>query len=249
MTVWQALILGILQGLTEFLPVSSSGHLILASRLMGIQPSVSMELALHAATLFAVALYYRKQLFGLVRRPLSAKSLYLLCATCVTVLLALVLKPAVEQIQDGKALPFCFMATAAVLLIGQNAPECKKRGFWSCLFVGAAQGIAVVPGLSRSGFTITAGILAGENRETAAENSFLLSVPIIAGAFAADIISSPVLSVQPAALAAGMAAAFIFGLISIKAVEILSKKASLTPFAVYLALLSALISALRFFGI
>ena len=82
MTVWQALILGILQGLTEFLPVSSSGHLILASRLMGIQPSVSMELALHAATLFAVALYYRKQLFGLVRRPLSAKSLYLHTKAC-----------------------------------------------------------------------------------------------------------------------------------------------------------------------
>lgn len=240
MTILQSFILGLVQGLTEFLPISSSGHLILTCNILGVTPSVSLELALHVATLCAVLIYYRKQIFYLLRHPLDSRALYLLCSTGVTVVLALTLRDVADYMQNGRLLPLCFMLTAAILLVGKwyKPKRKRKRGFLSCLFVGAAQGIAVIPGLSRSGLTITAATLAGEDRQTAAENSFLLSVPIIAGGFVTDLFSAPVTAVAVTPVIISMATAFITGLISIKLVEIINKKLSLSVFSIYLAMLS-----------
>lgn len=238
MTILQSFILGLVQGLTEFLPISSSGHLILTCNILGVTPSVSLELALHVATLCAVLIYYRKQIFYLLRHPLDSRALYLLCSTGVTVVLALTLRDVADYMQNGRLLPLCFMLTAAILLVGKWYTPKRKRGFLSCLFVGAAQGIAVIPGLSRSGLTITAATLAGEDRQTAAENSFLLSVPIIAGGFVTDLFSAPVAAVAVTPVIISMATAFITGLISIKLVEIINKKLSLSVFSIYLAVLS-----------
>ena len=238
MTILQSFILGLVQGLTEFLPISSSGHLILTCNILGVTPSLSLELALHVATLCAVLIYYRKQIFYLLRHPLDSRALYLLCSTGVTVVLALTLRDVADYMQNGRLLPLCFMLTAAILLVGKWYNPKRKRGFLSCLFVGAAQGIAVIPGLSRSGLTITAATLAGEDRQTAAENSFLLSVPIIAGGFVTDLFSAPVTAVAVTPVIISMATAFITGLISIKLVEIINKKLSLSVFSIYLAMLS-----------
>ena len=238
MTILQSFILGLVQGLTEFLPISSSGHLILTCNILGVTPSVSLELALHVATLCAVLIYYRKQIFYLLRHPLDSRALYLLCSTGVTVVLALTLRDVADYMQNGRLLPLCFMLTAAILLVGKWYKPKRKRGFLSCLFVGAAQGIAVIPELSRSGLTITAATLAGEDRQTAAENSFLLSVPIIAGGFVTDLFSAPVTAVAVTPVIISMATAFITGLISIKLVEIINKKLSLSVFSIYLAMLS-----------
>lgn len=240
MTILQSFILGLVQGLTEFLPISSSGHLILTCNILGVTPSVSLELALHVATLCAVLIYYRKQIFYLLRHPLDSRALYLLCSTGVTVVLALTLRDVADYMQNGRLLPLCFMLTAAILLVGKwyKPKRKRKRGFLSCLFVGAAQGIAVIPGLSRSGLTITAATLAGEDRQTAAENSFLLSVPIIAGGFVTDLFSAPVTAVAVTPVIISMVTAFITGLISIKLVEIINKKLSLSVFSIYLAVLS-----------
>lgn len=238
MTILQSFILGLVQGLTEFLPISSSGHLILTCNILGVTPSLSLELALHVATLCAVLIYYRKQIFYLLRHPLDSRALYLLCSTGVTAVLALTLRDVADYMQNGRLLPLCFMLTAAILLVGKWYTPKRKRGFLSCLFVGAAQGIAVIPGLSRSGLTITAATLAGEDRQTAAENSFLLSVPIIAGGFVTDLFSAPVTAVAVTPVIISMATAFITGLISIKLVEIINKKLSLSVFSIYLAVLS-----------
>lgn len=246
MNILQSFILGLIQGLTEFLPVSSSGHLILACNAIGVVPSLSFEIALHAATLLAVLIYYRKTVINLVRHPFNAKNFYLLSATAVTAIFAFALRDFADVMQNGKLLPLFFMLTAVTLIAGSLIKPAKRHFAASCIAVGIAQGIAVIPGLSRSGLTVSAGIMAGENREDATENSFLLSVPIIIGSSIIELFSHPLTGIETAPLITGLITAFISGLAALKLFSLINKKASPAVFSVYLIVLSAALLIIKY---
>lgn len=189
----KAILLGFVQGLTEFLPVSSSGHLILFERLFDIAPSVFFNLILHLSTLAAVLIVMRKEVWGLVCHPIASDLKYVAIASVPTVLLALLIETFFPSLLLGDLLAFGFLLTSAFLFLGERFsredPFLRiggKRAFWT----GVAQGIAVLPGVSRSGATISALRLMGVDREKAAVFSFLLSVPVIAGGFLLEGIES-----------------------------------------------------------
>ncbi|UPT72381.1 MAG: undecaprenyl-diphosphate phosphatase [Elusimicrobiota bacterium] len=199
MTGAQAVLLGTIQGLTEFLPVSSSAHLALAPRFFRFpDPGLTVDVALHLGTLLAVLVYYRETWLGLLRgaardaRGPEARTLGLLAlATLPAVAAGLALEKAAEEaFRDPRRIGACLIAFSGVMLWadrrGADAPgrPWRESGARTVLLVGCAQALALMPGVSRSGATMSAALLLGIGRAQAAELSFLMSTPIVAGAAA-----------------------------------------------------------------
>jgi undecaprenyl-diphosphatase len=203
MTVLQGILLGLLQGLTEFLPVSSSGHLALAKHFFGIQsPGVTFEVFVHFGTALAVVLYFRGRIASIlqalgrcvVRLQFDAAevrlALHLVLATVPAALVGYFLAPRIEAAFASPVLvSILLMVTGCILWFsGKLFPGTKARGTWlDAVAIGCAQALAVLPGISRSGSTLTAGLAVGLERRAAAEFAFLLSVPVIFGAAAASL--------------------------------------------------------------
>lgn len=211
MSVLQTVILAIIQGLTEFLPVSSSGHLVITSSLYKILSGqefihaggeeIFTDIMLHVGTLVAVIFYFRKDIMNMLQAfckacktkdfsSLESKMpIYLVLATFFTVIIAYPLNEFCEQMVSSPAIVGIFMIITGFILFfsehltkkTQNNTECTKITLKQALMIGVAQGIAACPGISRSGMTICAGLLSGLNRVTAARYSFLLSILIILG--------------------------------------------------------------------
>ncbi|HXF95077.1 MAG TPA: undecaprenyl-diphosphate phosphatase [Gemmatimonadales bacterium] len=191
MTIWQAVVLGLVQGLTEFLPVSSSGHLVLAERLLGVEtPGVFVEVALHAATLASVLVVFGRRLAALAVGVVHGRgedlryAALLLVATVPAGLVGVLLGDLVERAFDSLVLVGCGLVVTGGLLwlarrSGGQRPRPSAPG---ALAIGAMQALAVLPGVSRSGATVSAGLLHGLSPARAAEFSFLMAVPVIAGA-------------------------------------------------------------------
>lgn len=195
MKIWVLLLLCIVQGLTEFLPVSSSGHLILFEKIFNIQGNLLLlNLFLHLATLLAVLILYRKTLWKLIKKPFQPLTLKLFIST----LLTLVFAACYELLNLDRFVPkiygFFFILTAILLFLTyqfQKKASTIKLGevsYKSSIVVGLVQGLAVFPGLSRSGSTISAMILLGNDENEAAEYSFLLSIPVILGGFVFELL-------------------------------------------------------------
>ena len=265
MSLLQALILALVQGLTEFLPVSSSGHLALLGKLVGLnEPDINFDITIHLATLFAVVFYYRKDLYYLVVNFFSwfkEKNgnggldfadnpvkflLYVIAASVPTGIIGLYLKDKVEYLHSNlKIVGICFLITAFFLLVAsfiQKKGKSKRLLAVSILIpflIGIAQGLAVMPGISRSGATITVALLFGISAEDSAEFSFLISIPAILGAFLlkAGDISASLLSLP---YIVGFVVALIVGVFSIKAVEFIVKKMKLAYFSFYLIFVAVL---------
>lgn len=267
MTVLQALFLGILQGLTEFLPVSSSGHLVLAQSLMNVNlggADMLFDLTLHLGTLLAVCFVFRKKILLLFRRPFKTL-LYLVVASVPAAVVGLFLGDMIDSVFfGGTYLAFGFALSAALLAGAQiRAKKVKNAlplnlGRAACM--GAAQALAVLPGISRSGATVAAGIISGGNREEVADFSFLLSIPVILGGFAVTLfkgVSSGELYAAFAAagdnfglcIAISVAASAIAGLFAIKIMLRCISSAKYTPFIIYLCLLAAACGTMRISGI
>lgn len=195
-TYAQSALLGAIQGLTEFLPVSSSAHLALAPRFFAFpDPGLTFDVALHLGTLFAVLAYYRKiwldLAWGACRAPRGpeARTLALLAlATVPAAIAGLALeKPAEELFRDPRRIALCLIAFSGVMVWAErrrarSAVSWRDAGARTVLLVGCAQALALMPGVSRSGATISAALLLGLGREEAAELSFLMATPIVAGA-------------------------------------------------------------------
>ncbi len=229
MTLFNAIIFGIIQGATEFLPVSSSGHLFLAEKILGTEAGMDFFIWLHVGTLFAVTVFYRKTLLKLAKNPKDHRVFCLFLASVPTFLIAVAWKLLLPENAEYLLLPFGFLATFLLLLFfpGGNSRKrtarersrrtanqrknatpsradsqpCKtpENGAIKpvsamkakdALIVGAVQGLAVIPGLSRSGSTITALRFLGFKQEEAGEFSFLLSIPVISGGAVADVVES-----------------------------------------------------------
>lgn len=255
MGAFQALVLGVVQGLTEFLPVSSDGHLALTYRLFGSSPDLSFEIFLHLATLIAMVVYFRRDIvelalsFGPKGRGTAQRRVAWLVvyATGISGVLALVMKRLVEQANESLYLIGAgFLVTAAVLAVAEFVGRRAARrtpehlGWGRGAAIAVAQALATLPGVSRSGLTISTGMLAGLDREAAARFSFLLGIPIIAAAnlYEAKGIITGATPMPPVAVSLiGFVAAGVSGYFAIWGLLKLVRTRSLHVFAVYTAVL------------
>lgn len=232
-------ILGLVQGMTEFLPVSSSGHLMLLESLGVGTPDLATNLALHVATLLAVFVAYGKKIVYLIKHPFDEKVRFILLATVPTGILAGIIRYFVPQ--TPAFLPFCFLLTSAILLLPKilkpKERELTHKLIPKSLFVGCMQGLACLNGVSRSGSTVTALRLAGVNAEESAELSFLLSIPIIVASATVECITAEGGFHVSGGLFVGMATAFIVGLGAIKLFLRVLKKDKTAWFSAYTFLL------------
>ena len=258
MSVFQAALLGLVQGLCEFLPVSSSGHLVLLQNIFGIEEgALFLDTMLHLATLFAVVWVFRKTLWQMLRRPFSKYPMYIVLATVPTVIIALLFQDTVENSFSGEFLGFGFLVTALVLSLTEwlSGRPHKNRGLGEmgpgqALFIGCAQGVALFPGISRSGMTIAGGLSMGLERGFAAEFAFLMSIPAILGATVLqvkDAVTAKSLSIEVFPVIVGMVVAFFAGLFAIKWMLSIVRKGKLRYFAVYTAVLGLLVLADKYF--
>lgn len=242
MTVLQSIFLGLLQGFTEFLPVSSSGHLMLAEKLFDIRAGLFFDVMLHLGTLAAVVIAFRHSLWSVVRHPKSnPKLLFLVIASIPTFALALLVKLFVSESLMQMLLPVGFALTIVLIVLSQYLSKPRLRldesGWLPIIVTGVTQGVAVFPGLSRSGSTISVMKLFGINASDAAEFSFLLSIPVILAGAAVEIYEAATTAlVIPDwyCIVIGVFAAFVSGLVSIYMVMRAVKTKSWIAFAVYL---------------
>jgi undecaprenyl-diphosphatase len=250
MSIIEAIILGIVQGLTEFLPVSSSGHLLILQKWLGVDGSgITFDVALHLGTLLALLLHFRKDLVTLVkgaRVPSKERRLLLLLglATIPAAILGYLLEDAAESSFRSPLLVAINLSVFGALMLAAEAfakrynrpREILNISQKQALIMGFAQSLAIVPGVSRSGSTITAGLAAGLDRIAATRFSFLLGIPIISGAALKVMLSSEGLAAVRAdkdIFAIGIATAFLSGLLAIRFMLSYLAKHDLSIFAYY----------------
>jgi undecaprenyl-diphosphatase len=250
MSVFQAIILGLIQGLTEFLPVSSSGHLLIFKEFLGIegQANLTFEIVVHAATVLSTITVLRKfilELFSKFFQFQWNKETKYICMILVSMIpvmiVGLFFKNYVETLfNESLVLVGCMLFFTAILLSLTHFIKFKERKdltFCSALTVGIAQAIAVLPGLSRSGTTISTGLLMGVKKEQIAQFSFLMVLIPILGECFLDIIggefSFASSGISASSLLAGFITAYISGLLACKWMIALVKRINLIWFAVY----------------
>lgn len=258
MTIFQSIILGIIQGIGEFLPISSSGHLELYKYFLGLKdfPFI-FDIFLHVATLLSLCLVFRKKIISLIlstlrfivrKNSISDKEnlnlvLLILIATFITAIVGFALKDLTKSL-NIKAIPIGFVITSVMLLISSKVRLKEKANLIrSGLILGTAQGISVFPGISRSGATISVLLMLGFLDEEVAETSFILSIPAILGALVLELHSSSVaMSFEYLPLAIGMLTAFIVGFFALTLLINLLKTKKISYFAFYLLPLSIVLS-------
>ncbi len=248
MGIVEALILGFVQGLTEFLPVSSSGHLEIAKELLGIseqEQNLLMTVVLHAATALSTIVIFRKditQIFaGLFQFKWNEEakfSVKIIISMIPGAIVGLFFEEEIEALFGGQILLVgsMLLLTGLLLFLADKAKKTdKKVSMFNAVLIGISQAIAILPGISRSGATISTSVLLGVDREKAARFSFLMVVPLILGKMAKDVLSGH-LSAQTSnilPLVFGFIAAFITGLVACKWMIRLVKKSQLKYFAYY----------------
>lgn len=252
----EALILGIIQGLTEFLPVSSSGHLELAKFILGDtslpEDSLLMTIVLHGATAISTLVVFRKDvaeiLVGLFRFKWNEEtrfSLKIILSMIPAGLVGVLLEDEIEGLFGGQIMLVgsMLLVTAILLLFADLAKTTyKKVGYLDAIIIGIAQAVAIMPGISRSGATISTSVMLKVDRSKAARFSFLMVVPLILGAMAKDLMSGSVTyhSGQIIPLTVGFVAAFITGILACTWMIALVKKARLSWFAAYCFLIGCI---------
>lgn len=245
----EALILGIIQGLTEFLPVSSSGHLEISKFILGDtslpEESLLMTVVLHAATAISTLVVFRKDVAEIISGLFQFKwndqtifSLKIIASMIPAGLVGVFYNEEIEALFGGRLLLVGFMliVTAILLLLADRAKTSEKGvGYWDAIIIGISQAIAIMPGISRSGATISTSVLLGIDRSKAARFSFLMVVPLILGAMAKDLMSGEINyeSTHMIPLIVGFIAAFITGILACTWMIALVKKAKLSWFALY----------------
>jgi len=249
MTILQAFVLGIVQGLTEFLPISSSGHLVLMNHLLGIQiHDIAFEVAVHVGTLIAVIIYFRSDLLVILTDIFKGGDMrrvawMLLLAMVPTGIIGLGLDRIITRLfQSPLYTAFGLLATSLILFVAE-----KVRGgsrllinvrWVDAIYIGIMQGVAIIPGISRSGATISTGLIVGMNRDAAARFSFLLSIPAILAAsmlHLRDFVSLETGQILP--FVVGVVASMASGYIAIGTMMYVLRKGRLYGFSVYTLLL------------
>jgi undecaprenyl-diphosphatase len=249
MSVLEAIILGIIQGLTEFLPVSSSGHLELAKVILGDnsvpEESMLMTVVLHGATALSTIVVFRKDILDLLKGLFLFKnndelkfSLSIVVSMIPAAAIGILLDEEIETFFGGKVMLVgsMLLVTAVLLLFADKAKNTEKKvGIKEAIIIGISQAIAILPGISRSGATISTSVLLGIDREKAARFSFLMVVPLILGKMAKDVLDGAFDSIDGSIMnyGVGFIAAFVTGIFACTWMIKLVKKSKLSYFAYY----------------
>jgi len=269
MSIFEALILGIVQGITEFLPVSSSGHLVLLQRIFGItEPAMAFNAAVHGGTLIAVVVVLWRDIWNLLTRIAQPLTLYVIIGTIPTVVAALLFRDIIEEaFFTGAFLGFAFLITTTLLIVsdrlyrsngkpgglpgkldGPAPPRLQSEMTWvDALFIGLLQAVAIAPGISRSGATISAALSRRLDRDFAARFSFLLSIPAILGALVLHINEFATVGtageegIGLLPILVGSISAGIVGFFSVRFTIKMVRERSLIGFAVYTGILGVLV--------
>lgn len=245
----EAIILGIIQGLTEFLPVSSSGHLELAKLILPNdytgESSMMMTVVLHFATALSTVVIFRRDLVQILKGLFQFKwneeaqfSFKIIISMIPAALVGVFFDELIETFFNGAVLLVGAMliVTGGLLFLADKAKNTTKEvSFFQSIIIGVSQAIAILPGISRSGATIGTSVLLGIDREKAARFSFLMVVPLIFGKIAKDLVSDEftTLGIDYTSLGIGFIAAFITGLFACKWMISLVKKSKLIYFSIY----------------
>lgn len=252
----QALVLGAVQGLTEFLPVSSSGHLVLFQTAMNVQGNMLMlDTALHVGTLIAVCIVLWRDIVAILKKPLQPLLWYLILATIPAVVATLFFSKFFESSfasTAGVPLALGFLVTAILMFLTSKmrngSVDMHTMGPWRSLIAGVAQAISILPSISRSGATIFGSLATGMDREHAARFSFLMSIPAILGSVVfqlkdvADVgVSAAMEGIGVVPLLLGVVVAALTGWLALKLVFDAVKRGKLWIFGVYTTVLAALI--------
>ena len=268
MSVLEALILGVVQGITEFLPVSSSGHLVLLQRVFGItEPAMAFNTAVHGGTLVAVMVVLWRDIWNLLRRIIQPLTFYLILGTIPTVIAALLFRDLIENaFATGAPLGIAFLVTTALLVVsdrlyrrngkpgglpakldGPPQPRLQSEMNWrDALLIGLFQAVAIIPGISRSGATISAALSRKLDRDFAARFSFLLSIPAILGALVLHIneftaLGGEEVSIGLLPILVGSISAGVVGFFSVRFTIKVVRERSLLGFALYTGILGTLV--------
>ena len=260
MNIFQGIIIGIVQGLTEFLPVSSSAHLIFIQKLLGVESSLAFDTFLHLGSLLAVLIYFRADIYKMIQAwllsvgdilqhrfkegfysdPYKRLSWYVILATIPVGIAGVFFESQVDALFAGALyVPgFFLFVTGTILYLSQRMAsgqiDMSHMGWFQSIFMGLAQACAIMPGLSRSGTTIASGLVVGLDKEFAAKFSFILSIPAIFGAFIVQLKDIGLsMSGDGAAIILGFVAAFISGYFAIKWLIDLIQNKSLDIFSYY----------------
>lgn len=268
MTLFEAILLGIVQGVTEFLPISSSGHLVIVQQLMGIgEGALTFDAVIHFGSLVAIMWVFRDEL-GLMMQGLLGKGteegrtgrrliLLLIIATLPLVIVGVLARDLVDQAFDSIWVsPIMLYVTGVLLVLAERVPGRDQAGpeslvpWQKALYIGVVQVLAVLPGMSRSGITIVAGMTAGLSRDLAARFSFLMAIPALAGATLLELRTALRPEVEqvagPAALVVGTLAAGISTYYAVILFLRFVKGRSLVPFAYYTWVLATVVLILAF---
>ena len=251
MSILESIILGIIQGLTEFLPVSSSGHLELAKAILGDtslpEESLTFTVVLHFATALSTLVIFRKEVLEIFKGLFQFKwndqmkfSLKIILSMIPAVVVGLLFEEQLESFFGGKIILVgaMLLVTSVLLLLADKAKNTNKEvSFKNAVIIGVSQAIAMLPGISRSGATISTSVLLGIDRTRAARFSFLMVVPLIFGKIGKDVLSGDInfQSGEIIPLSAGFIAAFLSGLLACTWMISLVKKSKLSYFAIYCA--------------
>lgn len=278
MEIFDSLILGALQGVTEFLPISSSGHLVLGEEWLGLNVETlkSFDVVVHVGTLLAILIYFWKDVWGMlcavgrlfvgrlkISDPYARLIFFIIIGTIPAVIVGLFFEDAIDSVfRNVVSVGAWMMVVGVIFVIGEYAyrrwhkpfmekidkareyvqadyvsAEVRGMKWWKAIVIGLAQALALIPGVSRSGSTIVAGLFQGISRSAAARFSFLLGIPAIAGAGLLTALKIPEnggLAVEIWPLLIGFLTSFIFGLLSVAFLMRFLKKNSLIVFAIYL---------------
>jgi len=257
MSTLDAIILGFIQGLTEFLPISSSGHLVIFQNLLGFaEPQLLLDVTLHVGTLLAIIIYFRKDVISITNQALNlflprshslrAKHmdqepkllLWIIIACVPTALIGFFFKDPLERMFGSvSTVSIMLLVTGAIIgathFIPHQYTSRNYLGLVTALLVGTAQGLAIIPGISRSGTTIACGLVCGLDRELAGRFSFLISIPAIIGALVLQLHEQSITSVPLLTLAGGFLTSAIVGFSCLKILMAVVKKGRLGYFAPY----------------
>ena len=242
----QFVVLGILQGLCEFLPISSSGHLLLFSSIFGIEESLFVSIILHFATLLSICVVMRKELFDLIKKPFSKEMGNLVLSSVFTAGVVVLIYDIAKNSYFENFLPIFFMLSACILFctdIFFSKKVGKGLSKKQAIIIGICQGLAIFSGLSRSGTTICGGLVSGGEKERVAKHSFLMSIPIILASLfmeCLDIAKGEIVSVPIFPLITSFVVAFVVGIFALKFMLKLTCKVKFRYFAYYLAFMSIL---------
>ncbi len=193
MNWWESIILGIVQGITEWLPISSDGHLVLFEKLRHLSVAVAFDVFLHLGSLVVILIFFRREIIEFFKNLFKRSSVwpveqnkwwqYLIISTIITGIIGLVFYPYIENYRNLDFTAYGFLLTSIIVFSSRWSKSGKNINYWIAILLGVVQGLAVLPGISRSGLVLSIALLSGVNRKQAFDYTFLMAIPAIAAAF------------------------------------------------------------------